>query len=185
LRPGLWPGRIFPATLPPVEKRQDLMKPGERRVLTAGEIELGRTLFGDEIDWRRVRILQALPLGFGAMVPIGHTIVFSKWRAAYDFAAAPLADQGWFVHELTHVWQAARGVVLAGAKLRALGKGAYVYKPHTPKLSAYNIERQAEIARHLFLARAGFPEQGTPDREWLEETWASRGTRDWGRGKKL
>jgi hypothetical protein len=174
LRPGHWPGRIFRSTLRRVEKLQDLMKPGERRVLTAGEIELGRTVFGEEIAWRRVRVLQALPLGFGAMVPIGHTIVFSKWRAAYDFAAAPLSEQGWFVHEHAHVWQAAHGVVLAGAKLGALGKSAYAYKPRQPKLSGYNIERQAEIARHLFLARAGFPEQGAPEREWLEATWASR-----------
>ncbi|MGD9967182.1 MAG: hypothetical protein AB7T59_11720 [Hyphomonadaceae bacterium] len=160
--------------IPPVEKRQDLMKAGQRRRLTAGEIALGRAVFGDEIPWTKVRILQAPPLGFGAMVPIGRTIVFSKWRAARDFATAPIWDQGWFIHELTHVWQAARGVVLAGAKLRALGKRAYYYAPHTPKLSAYNIERQAEIARHLFLARAQKPEQGSPELDWLEKTWATR-----------
>jgi hypothetical protein len=107
-------------------------------------------------------------------VPIGRTIVFSKWRAARDFAAAPIWDQGWFIHELAHVWQAAHGVVLAGEKLRALGKRAYCYTPHTPKLRAYNIECQAEIARHLFLARMGTPEQGAPEREWLEAAWATR-----------
>jgi hypothetical protein len=150
------------------------MKPGQRRKLTSGEIELGRSLFRDEIPWTKVRVFQAPALGFGAMVPIGRTIVFSKMRAPKNFAKAPLWDQGWFIHELAHVWQAARGVVLAGAKLRALGKTAYCYAPHTPKLRAYNIERQAEIARHLFLARAGRPEHGAPPREWLEETWASR-----------
>ncbi len=147
---------------------------GERRALTNGEIVLGRSIFGDEIAWSKVRIYQAPALGFGAMVPIGRTIVFSKWRAAHDFADAPMWDQGWFIHELAHVWQAARGVVLAGAKLGALGKAAYAYRPKTPKLGAYNIERQAEIARHLFLARANAPGQGAPSREWLEETWASR-----------
>jgi len=157
-----------------VEKRKDTMKPGERRPLTRGEIDIGRSMFGEEIVWSKVRIFQAPNLGFGAMVPLGRTIVFSKWRAAHDFAHAPIWDQGWFVHELAHVWQARRGVVLAGAKLGALGKGAYAYKPREPKLSAYNIERQAEIVRHLFLARAGAPEQGAPEREWLEETWASR-----------
>ena len=150
------------------------MKPGQRRALTAGEIALGRSVFGDEIAWSKIRIFQASPLGFGAMVPIGRTIVFSKWRAAYDFSAASMWDKGWFVHELTHVWQAARGVFLAGAKLGALGKAAYVYKPRSPKLSAYNIERQAEIARHLFLARAGAAEEGAPAKEWLEQTWATR-----------
>lgn len=150
------------------------MKPGQSRALTAGEIALGRSVFGDDIAWSKIRIFQAPRLGFGAMVPIGRTIVFSKWRAAHDFSTASMWDKGWFVHELTHVWQAARGTVLAAAKLSAFGKGAYAYKPHTPKLKAYNIERQAEIARHLFLARAGAPEEGAPSKEWLEETWATR-----------
>lgn len=150
------------------------MKPGQRRALTAGEIALGRSVFGDEIAWSKVRIQQAPPLGFGAMVPIGRTIVFSKWRAAHDFSIATMWDQGWFVHELAHVWQAARGVVLAAAKLGALGKGAYCYTPKAPDLRAYNIECQAEIARHLFLARAGVPEKGAPSKDWLEEAWASR-----------
>ena len=150
------------------------MKPGESRGLTAGEIALGRSVFGDEIAWTKIRIIQAPRLGFGAMVPFGRTIVFSKWRAAHDFSGAAMWDQGWFVHELAHVWQAARGVVLAAAKFNALGKGAYAYEPRLPQLSAYNIERQAEIARHLFLARAGAPEEGAPSKEWLEEAWASR-----------
>ncbi len=165
--------QLFSPTLAIVEK-QHRMKPGERRRLTAGEIVLGRSVFGDEIPWSKIRVVQAPALGFGAMVPLGRTMVFSKWRAAHDFSIAPLWDQGWFVHELTHVWQAARGVVLAGAKLGALGKGAYAYAAKAPKLSVYNIERQAEIVRHLFLARASAPSPGAPSREWLEETWANR-----------
>jgi hypothetical protein len=155
--------------------RRDVMKTGQKRALSEGEIALGRTMFGDEIDWRAVRILQAPHLGFGAMVPLGRTIVFSKWRAARDFADASLDEQGWFIHELMHVWQAARGTLLAGAKLGALGKGAYVYKAKPrAALKHYNIERQAEIARHLFLARAGVREPGMPPAGWLEEIWTTR-----------
>jgi hypothetical protein len=149
-----------------------LMHPWERRALSAGEIALGRGMFGDVIEWDRVRVLQAPALPFGAMVPLGKTIVFARWRAWKDFADAPLSEQGWFVHELTHVWQAARGTVLAAAKLSALGKKAYAYKPRAgAKLSSYNIESQAEIARHLFLARAGEPQAGVPARAWLEAIW--------------
>lgn len=150
------------------------MKPGQSRALTAGEIALGRSVFGDEIAWPKVRIYQAPALGFGAMVPLGRTIVFSKWCAAHDFSAASMWDKGWFVHELTHVWQAARGIVLAAAKLSALGKAAYAYKAQAPTFSAYNIECQAEIVRHLYLARAGAPEERAPSLNWLEETWESR-----------
>lgn len=158
-----------------MHKRADLMKPGERRALTAGEIALGRTMFHNEIDWPNIRILQGPKLGFGAMVPLGRTIVFSKWTAARDFAQSSVDEQGWFVHELTHVWQAAHGVVLAGAKLGALGKGAYAYKPKpAATLKHYNIERQAEIARHLYIARAGQSEPGQPPLGWLEEIWKKR-----------
>jgi len=152
-----------------------LMHPWERRALSAGEIALGRGVFGDAIDWPRVRVLQASALPFGAMVPLGKTIVFARWCASTDFASAPLSEQGWFVHELAHVWQAAHGTVLAAAKLGALGKKAYSYEPSAgAKLSGYNIESQAEIARHLFLARAGKSEANAPSKEWLEDTWGNR-----------
>jgi hypothetical protein len=150
------------------------MRPGERRTLTAGEAALGGAVFGEEIEWARVRVMQAPSLGFGAMVPLGRTIVFSRWRAARDFTQAPLDEQGWLVHEFMHVWQAKHGVFLAGAKLGALGKLAYTYTPKpNVKLKHYNIERQAEIARHLFLARAGSQAE-IPPRDWLEQIWESR-----------
>jgi hypothetical protein len=150
------------------------MIPGQRRRISDGEVALGRLVFGGEIEWPRVSVLQAPSLGFGAMVPLGRTIVFSRWRAARDFADAPLDEQGWFIHELMHVWQAKHGVFLAGAKLGALGKLAYAYKPMPhAALKSYNIERQAEIARHLFLARSG-SEADIPPQAWLEEVWSSR-----------
>lgn len=152
------------------------MNPWERRPLCEGEIALGRTMFGDEIDWPRVRVVQAPKwAGFAAMVPLGKTIVFSKWRARRDFSRAPTTEQAWLVHELTHVWQARRGVVLALAKIGALGRSAYKYSvKQGGRLKDYNIERQAEIARHLFLARSGRPERKSPPQSWLEEIWARR-----------
>ena len=156
-------------------KPAEMMAIWERRPLSAGEIAFGRSVFGGEISWPKISVLQAPRLGFAAMVPLGRTIVFSKWRAWRDFAAAPVSEQAWVVHELMHVWQAARGVVLAGAKLGALGNGAYVYEAIAgAKLGDYNIESQAEIARHLFLARAVAPAEDAPPRAWLEAIWAGR-----------
>lgn len=151
------------------------MRAFEKRALTLGEIALGAVAFGAEIAWGRVRVVQAPPLGFGAMVPLGRTIVFSKWRAARDFAHAAADERGWFVHELMHVWQAAHGTPLAFAKLGALGEKAYRYQPRPgATLKHYNIERQAEIARHLYLSRIGAPDPEAPPCAWLEEIWASR-----------
>ncbi len=145
-----------------------------RRALTAGEVALGRALFGEEVAWGTVRVAQLPPLGFAAMVPTGRTILYSRARARLDFVQAPLAEQGLFVHELAHVWQAERGVVLALAKLLAIGRGAYRVEMRAgARFAAYNIEAQAEIVRLLFLTRAGV-DTGAP-RAWFEEVWSTRG----------
>lgn len=147
----------------------------EKRSLSAGEIALGRTIFGEELDWPRLRVVQAPKLGFGAMAPLSFSVLFSHWRAACDFAEAGLGEQGWFLHELTHVWQSASGRVVPLAKLHALGKRAYQVRPERgDSFVAHNIEAQAEIVRLLFLARAGAAPKDAPPREWLEKAWASR-----------
>ncbi|MBL8551930.1 MAG: hypothetical protein JNJ73_18220 [Hyphomonadaceae bacterium] len=130
-----------------------------RRRLTPGEIALAGGIFADSLDWERVRILQGPAFGvpglnFNAMVPAGGTILFSRWRAAWDFAEAGLDEQGWLVHELAHCWQAQGGRLLAFAKLSAMGREAY-RPPRDAPFAAMNIEAQAEIARLLFLARCG------------------------------
>ena len=146
-----------------------------RRRLTGGEKDIGRIVFGREIDLDAVRIQQIPPAPFAAMVPHRRTILFSMWRAARDFADAPVLERGWFIHELAHVWQARRGVVLAAAKLRALGREAYAYRWEPGRLFAsYNIEQQAEIARHLYLARIGEPDTRAPTLERLEALWPIR-----------
>jgi len=147
------------------------MRIGAARRLTPAEIAIAAALFGEAARWADVRVRQAPPLGFGAMVPFGRAIVFSHWRAAEDFGATTLWEQGWFAHELTHVWQAARGIVLAAAKLPAIGGRAYrVRLEEGLDFDAHNIEGQAEIVRLLFLARAGLP-QPYP-RERLEHAFA-------------
>lgn len=156
-------------------KPADFMPLFERRRLTDGEITLGRAVFGNEISWKSVRVMQIPPLGFVAMVPFGRTIVYSRLQARKDFAYAPDYEQGVFVHELAHVWQADRGVVLALAKMKALGRKAYkVDVTHGASLKDYNIESQAEIARHLFLSRLGKAETPSPPRAWLEAIWTSK-----------
>ncbi len=131
-------------------------------------------IFFGRLNLDRLNVLQAPRLPFHAMVPLGKTIVFSRWQAAQDFSRADLVEQSWFIHELAHCWQAREGAVLPLAKLSALGHRAYRYDLIAGKpLRAYNIEQQAEIVRHLFLARHGVPEGGAPQRNALENVWAS------------
>jgi hypothetical protein len=148
------------------------MGPLERRGLTPAEIALGRLVFSDEIAWPRVRVLQVAGAPWQAMVPVGGTIVFGVWRAARDFAAAAVGEQGWFIHELAHVWQARRGVTLAAAKLNALGAGAYRLRVTRDKpFAAYNIEQQAEIARAVFLHRVGSSQLAPAPQAAVERLW--------------
>ena len=143
---------------------------GVRR-LTEGEAQLGRRMFGDTIPYRRMRIVQLPPfLGFGAMVPFGRTICYSSWRAARDFSRSTIEEQGWFIHELAHAWQAHAGVILAFAKLGALGRRAYRVNAEK-RFDRMNIEAQAEVARFLFLSRAGSHDRTGPTAAELERLW--------------
>jgi hypothetical protein len=144
----------------------------ERRALSSGELMMARFMFADERPFARTQVVQGPRLGFGAMAPTSGAIIFSNWSAARDFACAHIEERALFVHELTHIWQALRGTVMPFAKLGALGAAAYSYryKPGKP-FSAYNIEQQAEIARHLFLARSGVKARNAPDLSALEAVW--------------
>jgi capsular polysaccharide biosynthesis protein len=150
------------------------MRAGEMRALTSGECAMASEVFGGRLALDGLAVFQAPRLPFHAMVPLGRTIVFSRWRAARDFSHAELGERGWFIHELAHCWQAREGAVLPLAKLSALGHRAYQYDLIAGKpLGAYNIEQQAEIVRHLFLARHGAPEAGAPLLGALQDVWAA------------
>jgi hypothetical protein len=152
------------------------MRDFSRRPLTAGEIALARPVFGEEIAYSRVRVVQLGGAPWGAMVPVRDQILFGRWRAARDFSDVEAGEQGWFIHELAHCWQAARGVVLAAAKLSAIGASAYRLrlKPGA-SFRAYNIEQQAEIARFVFHARRGAPHPDGPPPTVLERLWPASG----------
>lgn len=136
------------------------MKPFRLRRLTEGEAALGREVFGDGLEPRRIRILsQALwPRAFAAG---SRLMVFPQKAAALDYSQAALGLQGLFVHELTHVWQAQQGVSLLWAKLRCGdGPEAYAYDLTSGhSFDDLNIEQQAMVVQHAFLAsrRASAP----------------------------
>ena len=136
------------------------------RLLTSGEIELARTVFGTAIDYGPVRIARRKWMFFQpretVMAPTGN-IHFHPKSSLYrdDFAAAPLGEQGLFIHEMTHVWQHQRGVILPIAR-HPFCRYDYAIRPGLP-LNRYGIEQQAEIVRHAFLLRCGCGVIGAPD----------------------
>lgn len=128
------------------------------RRLTPAERVLASEMFGDRLDSGRVRIL-AVPFWPRAFVAGPSLIVWPARQLPADFGQAPLRDQATFVHELTHVWQAQHGVVLILAKLNA-GDSAATYAYHLATdtdFAALNIEQQAMVVEHAFLASRGRP----------------------------
>jgi hypothetical protein len=132
------------------------MKPLRRRPLTEGERGLAREVFGEALDAGRVGVF-ALPVWNRPFAPSGRLVVWPAASAYRDFAEAPLWLRSAFVHELVHVWQAQSGVFLPLAKLRAGdGRAAYAYDPEDGRpFEALNIEQQAMIVQHAYMARHG------------------------------
>lgn len=128
------------------------------RPLTQGEAELARTVFGDALDPARAAVANRKWAFFQpkntTMAPLG-TIHFNPASGLYrdDFATAPLALQGLFVHELVHVWQHQSGIFLP-LQRHPFCRYGYAIEPGRP-FARYGIEQQAEIVRHAFLLRSG------------------------------
>ncbi len=115
-------------------------------------------MFGAAIDYDRAGVSCSKWAFFQppsvAMAPTG-TIHFHPAGDGYreDFAAAPLAAQGLFVHEMTHVWQTQRrGRWWLPLMRHPFCRYHYQLRPGW-SFERYGIEQQAEIVRHAFLAR--------------------------------
>lgn len=130
------------------------------RPLTAGEIALARTVFGDAVDYARVRLVRRKwwplqPRGI-VMAPTGNIHFHPddpNWRD--DFSQAQISLQGLFIHEMTHVWQAqTRGRFYLPLMRHPFCRYAYRFVPGKP-FDAYGLEQQAEIVRHAFLQKRG------------------------------
>jgi len=142
------------------------------RGLTQGEIELARSIFGDAIDYSKVRMIRGKWWPFhprnAAMAPSGD-IWFHPAAGGWsdDFAKEPLSRQGFFIHEMTHVWQAQKGGPLYLPLMRhPFCRYAYELKPGKP-FREYGLEQQAEIVRHVFLAERGICVAPQPPRDLL------------------
>ena len=130
------------------------------RHLTPGETELVRSVFRDAVDTARVRLVEGKWWPFqpkrSAMAPMG-SIYFHPDGGGWseDFSKEPLARQGFFIHELTHVWQAQKGGRLYLPLMRhPFCRYRYELEPGWA-FSRYGLEQQAEIVRHRFLADRG------------------------------
>jgi hypothetical protein len=142
------------------------------RSLTAGEIELAQSIFDDAIDYPKVRLFKGkwwpLHPRRAAMAPTGD-IWFHPDEGGWsdDFSKETLSRQGFFIHELTHVWQSQKGGRFYLPLMRhPFCRYSYTVRPGRP-FRRYGIEQQAEIVRHFFLRTKGAALPNTPSLEEL------------------
>ena len=136
------------------------MPENKGRSLTPGEAEMVRSIFGDSVDTTKVRLFRGkwwpLQPRRSAMAPTGN-IHFHPDGGGWseDFSKEPLQRQGFFIHEMTHVWQAQKGgrFFLPLAR-HPFCRYRYDIVPGRP-FGRYGLEQQAEIVRHIFLAHRG------------------------------
>ena len=138
---------------------------GGERGLTEGEVALVRSIFGTAIDCSLVRLKRTRWFPFQPvntlMAPHGH-IHFHPRSPHYcdDFSHASLPEQGLLIHEMTHVWQSqTKGNWYLPLMRHPWCRYDYRLTPGWP-LNRYGIEQQAEIVRHAFLLRNGWPVAG-------------------------
>lgn len=141
---------------------------GGERGLTAGEIALARSVFGNAIDYAKVTLRRRKWAFFQpreiTMAPRGH-LHFHPLASAYcdDFSTVGLLRQGLLIHELTHVWQTqSRGDWYLVLHRHPWCRYDYSLKPGW-RLENYGIEQQAEIVKHAFWLRNGVQVAGAPD----------------------
>lgn len=144
----------------------------DSRSLTAGEIELARSIFGEAIDYSRVSMIRRKwwplqPRGI-VMAPTGNIHFHPKdERWCDDFSHEPLSLQGIFIHELTHVWQTqTRGRFYLPLMRHPFCRYGYQLAPGRP-FGRYGLEQQAEIVRHIFLTERGGRREGCAPRTLL------------------
>lgn len=140
------------------------------RPLTSGEIALARDIFGDAVDYAQVRICCRKWIFFQprhvVMAPMGW-MHFHPRGDLYceDFSSASLNLRGLFIHEMVHIWQAQqRGRWYLPLMRHPWARYAYHLRPGWT-LARYGLEQQAEIVRHYWLLKQGFPVAGAPSVE--------------------
>ena len=143
-----------------------------RRHLTPGEIDLVHSIFGPAVDTARVGLVEGKWWPFqprrSAMAPMGN-IYFHPDGGGWsdDFSKESLGRQAFFIHEMTHVWQAQRGGKFYLPLMRhPFCRYSYAIVPGRP-FERYGLEQQAEMVKDSFLASRGAAPKIWPPRDLL------------------
>lgn len=127
------------------------------RALTDGEQSLAQLLFGDAIDYARVRIHDR---GYFWMFQSRHTAVapngqiyFNREDFLTDFSLAGPKGIHWFMHEMVHVWQWQLGYRLRLRGACRIGLSYRYELAPDKRLGDFNMEAQGDLLADYFMLR--------------------------------
>jgi hypothetical protein len=127
----------------------------ERTSLSENYIETAQTIFGNTIDYSKVRI------SFGKVSCLQPDKAIALGNTIYYPASEAPAPNASFLHEMTHIWQQQNhikgsglsGVIKLWEKYPSY-KDAYNYTADSTKaLTDYNLEQQGNIVAVYFLLK--------------------------------
>lgn len=126
------------------------------RKLTCGEAAMAALLFGDAVDYGRVRIHSRRYIPFQpancAMTPNGH-LYFHASCFVDDFAQESVFNKHWFMHEMVHVWQHQLGYAVRLRGAVRLGLPYHYDLSAGNSLADYNMEAQGDLLADYFALR--------------------------------
>ena len=132
------------------------------RPLTAGEVALAKSVFGDAINYDAVRIKKkrVLMQPRDGAICLGNTINMDGNAYSDDYACEDLNVRAFFIHEMTHIWQYQRNPLGLGIKFMREAirhrqhylDRAYHYDldPIKP-FSKYGLEQQATMMQDFYI----------------------------------
>ena len=136
-----------------LSRKRQLSRPDKplSRYLSAGEVALARSVFGDDLHLDSVQLKTAWWVLKNYAVSPNGNIYFNRADWIEDFSQASISKQSWLIHELTHVWQRQQGLKVVR---RALINRRYDYDLIIGKsFFKYGIEQQARMVEDYFLQR--------------------------------
>ncbi|MEZ0226896.1 MAG: hypothetical protein ACAH83_20250 [Alphaproteobacteria bacterium] len=140
--------------------------PKAGRAMAPGEIALAKSIFGDSIDYSRVRVCRKISESSAIATALkNHIFVPPGWDQTGDISAQSdnnIQDalrKGVFLHEMTHVWQDGKSLMwvfksLATGFQGSIGRDVYKYDMHDgKKFTDLGIEQQARLVEDFVVAR--------------------------------
>lgn len=138
---------------------QEVKAKGHERPLTSGEIAMARQVFGDSVDYSKVKVHNHgywLFFGFQdkntAVTPNGE-MYFPEGVYQADYSQQRAENQAWFIHEMVHVWQYQLGYPIKRVRAPRPGMSYEYTLAEAKKFCDYNMEAQGNIIADYYLVR--------------------------------